>query len=171
MKKVLFIGCPGSGKSTMSLHEITGLDVVHLDRLWWNPGWQETSREEFDRQLRAELEKSQWIMDGNFSRTLPERLKYSDTVVFLDYPRRVCLWGVIKRVARSYGKTRPDMGEGCPERFDPSFLCYVWNFRKKNEKHYLEMLNEQKGQEIVILRSRRQGERWLRQLEQSYKEA
>lgn len=166
MKRIILIGCPGSGKSTMALkiHEITGLPAVHLDRLWWLPGWQETTKEDFDQKLLQELEKPEWIIDGNFSRTLPKRLEYSDTVVFLDYPRRVCLWGVVKRVMRSYGKSRPDMGEGCPERFDLSFLRYIWHFRKKNEQRYLEMLKELNGQEVVILRSRREGERWLSQL-------
>jgi len=166
MKKIMLFGCPGSGKSTMALklHEVTALPVVHLDRLWWLPGWRETTKEDFDRKLQQELEKPEWIIEGNFSRTLAKRLEYSDTAVFLDYSRWVCLWGVVKRVMRSYGKSRPDMGEGCPERFDLSFLRYIWHFRKKNEQRYLEMLKELNGQEVVILRSRREGERWLSQL-------
>lgn len=172
MKKIILIGCPGSGKSTMALrlHEITALPVVHLDRLWWLPGWQHATREDFDRKLLQELEKPEWIMDGDFSRTLPKRLEYSDTVVFLDYPRRVCLWGVLKRVIRSYGKSRPDMGEDCPERFDFPFLRYIWNFRKKNEQNYLKMLEDLNGQKVVILRSHREGERWMSQLKESCEE-
>ena len=137
MERVIIIGCGGAGKSTLArkLGEKTGLPVVHLDQIWWAPGhWQHIEKPEFDEKLAAELEKSQWIMDGNFNRTIPQRLAKCDTVIYLDYNRIMCLWGVIRRVIKSYGKTRPDMDEGCPERFDWEFLKWVWKFNSKNRE-------------------------------------
>ena len=120
MERVLIIGCGGSGKSTLArqLGEKTGLPVVHLDKLFWKPGWVSVPKEEFDVIIREEIAKKQWIMDGNFDRTLPERIKHCDTIIYLDFSRFACLMGVAKRVITTYGKVRPDMGEGCPERID-----------------------------------------------------
>ena len=116
MKRVLILGSGGAGKSTLArqLGERTGLPVIHLDRMWWRPGWVNCSQEEFDLALERELAGERWIIDGNYNRTLERRLTRADTVVFLDYPARTCLWGALRRVFRYRGKSRPDMPEGCP---------------------------------------------------------
>ncbi|MBQ2955622.1 MAG: topology modulation protein [Clostridia bacterium] len=156
-RRIILIGCGGSGKSTFArkLGEATGLPVVHLDQLYWKPGWQHLSKDEFDEVLAAELTKPEWIMDGNFDRTIPRRLEFCDAVIFLDLPRLVCISGVIRRVISSYGRTRPDMGEGCPERFDLSFLKWVWNFNKEKREKYLSLLNSS-GKTVYRIRSRRE---------------
>ena len=158
MQRVLIIGCGGSGKSTLArqLGEKTGLPVVHLDKLFWHPGWVESAKEEIDEKIQQVLEEPRWIMDGNYNRTLPNRLEYCDTVIYLDFSRWACLMGVMKRILTTYGKVRPDMGEGCPERFDLEFLKWVWNFNKEKRQVYYAMLSEQQGKEIHILRSRRE---------------
>lgn len=166
MKRVIIIGCGGAGKSTLArqLGEKTGLPVVHLDKLFWKPGWEEMPKEEFDQSIRRELEKETWIMDGNFDRTLPERIKRSDTVIYLDFSRMACLLGVLKRVVTTYGKVRPDMGEGCPERIDLEFLKWVWNFNKnKREKNY-RLLNEATHAETIVLKNRRSVRRFLKSI-------
>ena len=75
-QRILIIGCPGSGKSTLArrLSAQTGLPIVHLDALYWLPGWVERSREDFDALLQDKLEKPRWIIDGNYTRTLAMRL-------------------------------------------------------------------------------------------------
>lgn len=166
MKRIVIIGCSGSGKSTLAcqLGEKLNLPVVHLDRLFWKSGWQESTAEEFDAKLTVELEKSQWIMDGNFNRTIPARLAKCDTVIYLDYNRFVCLWGVICRVFKSYGKTRPDMGDGCPERFDWEFLKWIWNFNRRNREKNYRYLYETPHAEIYAFKNRRQLKKFLRSL-------
>ena len=92
MQRILIIGCGGSGKSTLAreLGSRTGLPVMHLDQIWWKPGsWEHLSQEEFDEQLETLLNQPQWIMDGNFDRTLEKRLEKCDTVLYLDYNRLV----------------------------------------------------------------------------------
>ena len=166
MKRILIIGCGGAGKSTLArqLGEKLEIPVVHLDKLYWHPGWVESSKEEIDAKIMAEMEKPCWIIDGNYNRTIPMRLKYCDTVIYLDFSRMACVLGVLKRVITTYGKVRPDMGEGCPERFDWEFMKWIWGFNKKNREKYYRMLNEAEGVETVVLKNRRMVKRFLKSL-------
>lgn len=166
MERILIIGCGGAGKSTLArqLGEKLLLPVVHLDKLFWHPGWVESTKEEIDGKIMAELQKPRWIIDGNYNRTLAQRMQYCDAVIYLDFSRVACLWGVCKRVLTSYGKVRPDMGEGCPERFDWAFLQWVWRFNKQNRQRYYRLLNEAEGIETIVLKNRRMVRRFLKSL-------
>lgn len=156
MERILIIGCGGAGKSTLArqLGEKLNLPVVHLDKLYWKPGWVQESREEFDRKLAITLEEPKWIIDGNFNRTMPQRLKKCDTILYLDFSRWACLRGVIKRILTTYGSVRPDMGEGCPERFDLEFLRWVWNYNKNNRQRNYQLLDEATHAHKIILKNR-----------------
>lgn len=163
MRRILVIGCPGSGKSRLSeiLGEKLGLPVVHLDQLWWKPGWQNVSVEEFDEQLDTVLEREKWIIDGNFSRTMPLRLRYCDTIIYLDYSRWECLLGMTQRVLDSYGKVRPDMAEGCPERFDWEFVKYIWNFNRDNRVRNSTWIAQAKHAKAIVLKNRKEARAFL----------
>ena len=163
MRRILIIGCSGAGKSTLArkLGEKTGLPVVHLDALFWKPGWMESERQEFDARMLAELEKPAWIMDGNYARTLPVRLEKCDTVIYLDFPRWLCILGVLKRVLMTYGTVRPDMPEGCPERFDWEFLKWVWNFNRNNRENIHAQLDNLPADKVIILKNRREVRKFL----------
>ena len=166
MKRVIIIGCGGSGKSTLSrvLSEKTNLPVVHLDKLFWKEGWVNISREEFDNLLNEELKREEWIIDGNYDRTLKERLKKSDTVIYLDYPRMTCLLGVVKRVLSNYGKVRADMAEGCPEKFDLEFIKWIWNFNKEHRDKFYKILKEESDKQIYIFRNRKECNEFVKNL-------
>ncbi len=166
MERILIIGCGGAGKSTLArqLGDKLGIPVVHLDKLFWHPGWVESSREEIDAKIMAELQNHKWIMDGNYGRTLPERIKYCDTIIYMDFSRLACLMGVAKRVITTYGKVRPDMGEGCPERIDLEFLKWVWNFNKNNREKFYGYLNAAEGVETIVLKNRRAVKKFLSQI-------
>ena len=157
MERIIIIGCGGAGKSTLAqqLGKITGLPVVHLDKLFWHSGWVESTREEIDEKILCELQKERWIMDGNYMRTLPQRLDHCDAVIYLDFSRIACLLGVAKRIITTYGTVRSDMAEGCPERFDLDFLKWVWNFNKTKREKVYRMLNEAEGIETIVLKNRR----------------
>ena len=164
MERIMIIGCGGSGKSTLAraLGEKTGLPVVHLDQIYWSPGnWEHLEPDVFDALLEAELEKPRWIIDGNFNRTLEARLNQCDTVIWLDYNRFVCIAGWLSRVLRYRGKSRPDMGPGCGEKFDPEFLGWLWTFNRKHRKKYQTLLQSQKGKDIHVFKNRRQLKHWL----------
>ena len=170
MERIIIIGCGGTGKSTLArqLGEKLNLPVVHLNKLFWHPGWMESSKEEIDRKIMEAMTAPQWIMDGNYDRTLPKRLEYCDTVIYLDFNRFTCLMGVVKRILTTYGTVRPDMGEGCPEWIDWEFLQWVWNFNKnKREKNY-RLLNETEGVEKIVLKNRRAVKNFLKWVEEEY---
>ena len=166
MERILIIGCGGAGKSTLArqLGKKLDLPVVHLDTLFWKPGWVKESREEFDRKLSVELEKPRWILDGNFNRTMPQRMAKCDTIIYLDFPRLTCLMGVIKRIVTTYGKVRPDMGDGCPERFDLEFLRWVWNYNKNNRERNYQLLSEAAHAQKLVLKNRRAANQFLKNL-------
>ena len=164
MERVMIIGCGGSGKSTLAraLGEKTGLPVIHLDQIWWAPGnWQHMDRGEFEAILREEMEKPQWILDGNFRRTLELRLEKCDTVIYLDFNRFTCLRSWMCRVIKNWGHARPDMAEGCNEKFDPEFALWIWNFNKNYRRRFHELLDNQEGKQIYVLKNRRQVKRFL----------
>lgn len=170
MERILIIGCSGSGKSTLArrLGQLTGIPVVHLDQIWWRGNWENISKEEFDTRLAREMEKPRWILDGNYDRTLPQRLQKCDTVIYLDFPRWLCLWGACKRVIRYHGQTRPDMGGSCRERLDWEFFQWIWNFNREHREKLYALLEAAAGVSVVILRNRRQVGTFVGKLEENH---
>jgi adenylate kinase family enzyme len=153
MRRVLILGCSGAGKSTFArqLGAMTGLPVVHLDQLYWQPGWVEPDRERWFSALRLALQCDAWILDGHFGSSISMRLEAADTVILFDFPATICIRRVLTRVLQSLGKTRPDMAVGCPERFDLKFLNFIWTFRKQRLPHVMKKLEGFRG-ELIILR-------------------
>jgi adenylate kinase family enzyme len=142
---------------------LLGIEVVHLDVEHWLPGWTEPSKDEWGRKVEGLLRGDEWIMDGNFSGTLEMRLAACDTVVFLDLPRVLCLWRVLKRLVTYRGGRRPDMAEGCAEKFDLKFLKWVWDYPKRTRPKVLRLLEENaRGRIVHRLRSRAEVEGFLR---------
>ena len=166
MQRILIIGNAGSGKSTFAkkLARELNLPLVHLDKLYWTGSWDHLDRDEFDRALQAELDKPRWIIDGNFTRTMPHRLQYCDTVFFFDLPTICCLWGITKRIFQNYGKTRSDMGGDCPEYFDRQKISLykgVLTFNKRRRKACYELLEGASWANVTVFRSRRQADRYI----------
>ena len=112
MKKVLVIGSSGAGKSTFSrrLSDLTGIEIIHLDKLHWKPNWTEPSKEEWKTTLEKAMCGETWIMDGNYSNTLDIRIPACDTVIFLETPPAVCVYRVLKRVTLFYKKNSSRYG-------------------------------------------------------------
>lgn len=167
MKRILILGCCGAGKSTFAraLHEKTGLEVIHLDQLYWKPNWTETEPEEWRTIIEQEVEKPSWIMDGNYGGTIDIRIAKADTIFYLDYSTAKCLYRVCKRIIKHYGSTRPDMTGGCPERFDLEFLHYVAVFNIVKRKGLLHRLKEvEHEKQCVIFRNDREADQFLHTL-------
>lgn len=162
VKRVLVIGPCGAGKSTLSveLGRRADLPVFHMDQLHWRPGWIESGGDELRARLANIVAGDRWLIDGNYGGTLAERLARADTVVYLDYPIRLCLWRALRRIARYRGQTRPDMTEGCPERFDVEFILYILRWNGGPRRQTEARLKGFEG-EIVRLRSPDALRRWL----------
>jgi adenylate kinase family enzyme len=131
MQRVLIIGPCGAGKSTLARALETKLDlpVSHMDQLNWKPGWVQSSKDEIRERLATIVATDRWLIDGNYGGTLESRLERADTVLYLDYPIRLCVARLMRRIWIYRGRARPDMTDGCPERFDLGFLFYLirWN--------------------------------------------
>ena len=120
MQKILVIGCCGAGKSTFSkkLQLILNLEIIHLDQYYHKPNWEEPQQEEWKKTVNKLVQKSSWIMDGNYSETMDVRIKSADTIIYLDYPILKCFWRVIIRIFKYHGVVRSEMANGCKEQFD-----------------------------------------------------
>ncbi|MCY1408220.1 hypothetical protein D9M71_235390 [compost metagenome] len=132
MQRIVILGNAGSGKSTLarSLGRRLGLPVVHLDTLFWEPGWVEPDAEQFRERVRDAVATGAWVCEGNYARrTFDLRLPRADLVIWLDTPRLTCLLRVIVRSVMN--RPRPDLAAGCREKFDREFLTFlkfVWHF-------------------------------------------
>jgi adenylate kinase family enzyme len=167
MRRIAIVGCGGAGKSTLAraLGERLGLPVIHLDVHFWKPGWTEPPDDEWARVHDGLLEGDAWIIDGNFGGTQEARMARADTILFLDVPRRVCLWGALRRVVRYRGRSRPDLGAGCPEKFDLPFLRWIWLFERDTRPEIVARLERHaEAKRVVTLRSRREIARFLESL-------
>lgn len=167
MDRIMLIGPGGAGKSTLAreLGERLGTTVLHLDALLWKPGWKLTTRDEQKEIQRDLFDGDRWIVDGNYGATMDLRLQAADTVIFMDMPRRVCMYGIIRRRIRYHGITRPDMQKDCPERLDFEFVKWVWNYRKYKRPGVLKKL-ESLGpdKQVMILKSRKDVRRFLEEI-------
>jgi len=164
MRKILVIGSGGAGKSTFAarLGARLKLEVIHLDSCYWQAGWQETPKAEWRARVEELIAHDTWIMDGNYSGTLELRLKACDTVIFLDLPRTLCLWRVVKRAIMYWGKPRPDMAAGCPERLTFEFVQWIWQYPRRTRPQVLARLQAcADAKQIVHLRSQAEVEKFL----------
>ena len=158
MKKIIVIGCPGSGKSTVSraLHNKTGIPLYHLDMMYWNADKTTVEKSVFLERLSAVLEKDKWIIDGNYGSTMELRMAVCDTVVFLDYPLDVCLDGIRER----RGKPRSDMPWIETEE-DAEFIEFIKSYNEQQKPKVLELLGKYSDKNIVIFKSREQADAFL----------
>ncbi len=154
MNRILILGCCGAGKSTLtrSLAAQLNLPIIHLDQHYWQPNWQEPSKEEWGAKVNELIKQDRWIMDGNYGGTLDQRIKRADTIVYLDASTIICMYRVINRILKYRGRVRPDMPPGCAERFDLSFLHYVLVFNLVRRKSILKkILGVKEEKKVVIL--------------------
>jgi adenylate kinase family enzyme len=164
MKRILILGSGGAGKSTFArqLAAVLKIELIHMDVLYWLPGWREPSKEEWRRIVAETVKQDSWLMDGNFTGSLDIRLPACDTVIFLDAPRLVCIWRVLKRVMLFSKYGRPDMAEGCPERFDWKFMLYLWGYPTQVKPRIQKLINLHcEGKKVVWLKSKEEMNRFL----------
>jgi adenylate kinase family enzyme len=169
MQRVLVMGSSGSGKSTFArqLSGLTGIPFVSLDALFWKPGWVESDRAEFRARVNEAARQPRWIMDGNYTSSGSGELRRdsSDTVIWFDLPRSSCMFGIMKRIGGSYGKVRPEMAEGCPEKIDFEFFRYVWTYRRVQRPKLLDYFQGLRAdQSLVCFTDRGQADAYLKEI-------
>ncbi len=162
MKKIIVIGCPGAGKSCFSreLHKKTDLPLYHLDMIWHKPDRTTVSKEEFDEKLTEIMQRDEWIIDGNYSRTLEMRLRKCDTVFFLDLPIDLCLKGAESRI----GTQREDL-PWLEETMDPEFRQWIIDFPKNKLPRLYELAEKYKDtRNITVFHTREEVNDYIKEL-------
>ena len=162
MKKIIVIGCPGSGKSTFAtaLHKFTGIELFHLDLMYWNADKTTVDKAVFRERLQSAMQNEEWIIDGNYGSTMEMRFKECDTVFFLDYPADICLEGVRERM----GKPRADMPWIETEE-DSEFMNFIINYNQESRPKVIELINKFSDRKIYIFKNRNQSEDFLNSIQ------
>ena len=169
--KIQIIGYSGSGKSTLAkkLAEIYDIPVLFLDTVKFRPDGSERTSEEIIEIVKKFLnENENWVIDGNYKSTCPERFEMTDMTIFLKLNRFVCYFAASKRAKKR--KTIPDDDFPCEDKFDKEFRKWVfWKGRtKERTKMLFEVLNATKGKKIV-LKTRRQINKFILDCEKENK--
>lgn len=159
--KILIIGCSGSGKSTFSkkLQKQLNIPLFHLDNIWWNSDRSHISRLEFDNKLNEIMSNDNWIIDGDYSRTYEDRIKKCDTVIFLDYDKKVCMEGITERV----GKNRTDI-PWTENTLDPELVKLVKEYHDINRPMLYELFKKYSEKTIIIFNTRDEANKWVSSL-------
>ena len=162
MKKVIVIGCPGSGKTTFAekLQNFTGLPLYYLDTIWHKPDKTHIPREEFDERIKEIFKTSEWIIDGNYGRTIEMRMKECDTVFLFDLPTEVCIQGATERI----GKGRYDL-PWLETELDPEVESFIREFPETTLPKIYDLIEKYKAEkEIIIFKSREETDEYLNEL-------
>ena len=152
----------GVGKSTFArkLGEALKINVYHLDTLYWQPNWEETTLEDFSKAQQEIVIQDQWIVEGNYSSTFEIRAEYADTIIYLELPLSVCFYRVVKRWLTNIGKTRIDMAEGCKEKLDWDFIKFIYTTyyprKKKMQKRFQSFQASDSQKEIISLKNKQE---------------
>lgn len=162
MKKVIVIGCPGSGKTTFAekLNKLTGLPLYYLDAIWHKPDKTHIPREEFDQRISEIFATPEWIIDGNYNRTIEARLKECDTVFLFDLPTEICIQGATERL----GKGRYDL-PWIEKELDTEFEGFIKSFSKTSLPKIYELIDKYKeNKSVFVFKSREDADEYLKNI-------
>jgi adenylate kinase family enzyme len=168
MKRVAVVGCPGAGKTVFcrELAKKNSLPVVHLDTYYLDeskPYYYARDRKAWLNKIKELVAKNKWIIDGNFGSTFKQRFARADTIIFLDYPRYLCVWRILKRRFEFRNKRRQEVPEDWQEKIDYEFLRYVWKFNRVSRPKVIDALSDIKA-EAIILKNPGEAARYLKML-------
>ena len=163
--KIAIIGYSGAGKSTLAkrLAGELGIAPFYLDRVHFLPNWVEREPEEARAMVRAEMANPSWVIDGNYTYLLrEERLRDADEIIWLNYPRLVCMMRALKRSRTFRGKTRESAADGCCERMNWEFAW--WILHKGRTRAYVRSYRaivQRYAQKTAVIRNDRALEQYL----------
>lgn len=173
--KINVVGTSGSGKSTFSrkLAQVLNVPHIEMDKIFWQPNWQESSNEKFFKDLENALNHEKWVLDGNYTRSIPIKWKNVETIIWLDYSFTRTIFQAVKRaLQRSISQEEFWEGTGNTESFRRSFFSkdsIIWwsitTYSKVKEKYqnYLDDPNYSHIQ-FIRLKNHKESEAFLKLL-------
>lgn len=161
--RISIVGGSGSGKSTLCniLSKELNLPAIHLDGINFNPNWVEIDKTERDKIISSKALEDKWIIDGNYTKTLKQRLERADLIIWLDYSTFTLLKGIFKRFLQTRNKERLEI-PGCKERINFTFIKYVATYNKKKRhiiEDYLKYIPEDK---VLVFKKQKDLNNWLK---------
>lgn len=177
LARINVIGTSGTGKSTFArkLSERLGYPCIEMDKVFWGPNWAWPPDEVFFGNLRKAISADQWVLDGNYTRTIPIKWERVELVVWLDYPFWLTLFQAVKRaLKRSMTQVELWEGTGNRESFKKSFFSkesiILWTIRTHGpvRQKYESYMRDPKYSHIKFLRlqSHREADDFLNQFAQ-----
>lgn len=166
--KIAILGYSGSGKSTLArnLASYYKIPVLFLDTVNFLPNWAERERDEGRLIVWNFIQNDSWVIDGNYESFYQrERLEQADKIIFMNFPRRVCIYRAFKRYFKYKNTTREDMAKGCIEKMDLEFIWWILHEgrTKKRRNHYKQIEREFKDK-IVILKNPKEVDLYLQKI-------
>lgn len=163
VNRISIIGGSGSGKTTLAniLSKELDIPAIHLDSINYNANWVEIDKNERDKIISSIANEERWIIDGNYNKTLKERLNRADIIIWLDYSTFAHLKGVCKRIIKNYNKELPDI-PGCKERINFTFLKHVITYNKKKRPKVKELLKDIPDEKLLIFKRQKDLNKWIK---------
>ncbi|MGL4913115.1 MAG: DNA topology modulation protein [Romboutsia sp.] len=163
--KIVIIGYSGSGKSTLAKH-LAGyykIPVLFLDKVNFLPNWVERDRHDGRLIVNEFMKNDSWVIDGNYKDFYQsERLEQADKIIFMNFPRRVCIYRAFKRYFKYKNTTREDMASGCVEKIDLEFMWWIlYKGRTKEKQNHYKEIEEDFKNKIVVLRNKKEVDLFL----------
>ncbi len=160
--RISIIGGSGSGKSTLAtlLSKELQIPAIHLDSINFNENWTEIDKNERDKIISEKSKADKWIIDGNYNKTLKERLDKADLIIWLDYSTFALLKGIFKRYINLHNKERAEI-PGCKERLNFSFIKYVATYNKTKRLKLIQILKDIPKEKILTFKNQKDLNKWL----------
>ncbi len=164
-RRILVWGATGSGKTTLTrrLADLLGLGVIEIDSLFWKPGWEEASPQEFRQKVLEAIARypQGWVSDGNYFRVRDLLLPRADAIVWLKLPWRVSFWRLLRRtITRAW--RADELWNSNRESWRTAFLSrdsILWwsiGHHREHRRHLAQALTEvPAGTPVYVLRSSR----------------
>ena len=154
--KIAVVGSGGAGKSSIAecLSSSLCYEKIELDSIFWEKNWAPIDSKRFQEIINLYLERDNVIIVGTYENYLSSRINKCDLFIFIDLPVFKCLFRVILRSIKNFGKPRFGMAEGCVENFFSldylKFLLWILKYRKIQS--HLISLCEKKNIDYVIFK-------------------
>ncbi|MDE5983829.1 MAG: DNA topology modulation protein FlaR [Eubacterium sp.] len=151
--KIAVLGYSGAGKSILAkmFGEHYDIPVLHLDKVQFLPNWKIRDEQEKRKIVFDFMQQQNWVIDGNYSSLHKEkRLEQADIIIILSFNRLFCFKSALNRYFENKGHTRPDMADGCNEKFDLEFALWIlfWGRTYKCRKDYKKVYNKYRSKTL-----------------------